>query len=723
MAVYSWTGLGSGDWAGPGNWSPIGVPGSADIVQDTLANSTITVSDFEQASTLIIDASGADLDLSTAGSTLLTESFIDTLGNIQVVNGAFLDSSGGMDLAVGTLSMLGSDAGVGFTELTLGVNFLIQGVGTIGDPDSTVVGAGTIDARAALGAGTELVIAGVVQPGVVLELQGPTSELSIQGSATSELGISVGFTQTLDVTGSLVIDSAETARGAITVEGGTIAADQGITLTASGSLTGYGTIDSNIVGPGSVNAIGGTLLLTDPSGAPAAYNIGGGTSALEFTGPVGSGSVITYLNPTVMNGAGSGALFINDPLQNGDFQGTLDNFANGDTLELQTNGDNVITHATYSAGVITFTDSNGDVLGTIASLTDPGTLTVLHHGEGVGGPLGGTLVEILASASVPCFLRGTAILTPHGEMPVELLEAGDHVTTLSGERKTIRWIGTGRTLVTPLNRDRCAPIVVRRGALAENVPHRDLFVTRGHSLFIDGYLVPAEELINHRSIAWVEETQVAEYYHVELDDHDVLVAEGAAAESYREDENHAQFHNSDSRPESYILAPCAEVLHYGPELKRIWQALSDRAGVESGMTITADPDLHLVVDGARIDAVSEEAGIFRFQVDGSPAEARIVSRSTIPSALGFGQDQRKLGVAVRKIVLSKGGLSLEIGWDGELTDGFNDPEPAEGYRWTRGDAVIPAQMLAPFKGGATVEIHVGGVSSYALPKQRTARAA
>src|SRR5579871_4619649 len=221
-------------------------------------------------------------------------------------------------------------------------------------------------------------------------------------------------------------------------------------------------------------------------------------------------------------------------------------------------------------------------------------------------------------------------------MPVELLEVGDHVTTLSGERKSLRWIGVGRTLVTPFNSERCAPVVVRRGALAENVPHRDLYVTRGHSLFIDGHLVPVEELINHRSIAWVTEPQVIEYYHLELEDHDVLVAEGAAAESYREDENDAQFHNVGTRPSANPLPPCADILHYGPELKRILQNLSDRAGIDSAIQLTDDADLHLVVDGARIDAAAVEGNMVRFELPAAPSSVRIVSRSAIPSAIGIG---------------------------------------------------------------------------------------
>nr|MDA8252975.1 Hint domain-containing protein [Rhodospirillales bacterium] len=156
----------------------------------------------------------------------------------------------------------------------------------------------------------------------------------------------------------------------------------------------------------------------------------------------------------------------------------------------------------------------------------------------------------------PCFLAGTHIATPRGEVPVETLRRGDLVTTHDGKQRRLRWVGFGRTAVTPRNRDRATPVVVRRHALADGVPRRDLYLTRGHSLFFDGVLIPVEELINYRTIAWVEDTRVVEYYHLELDSHDVVIAEGAPAESYRDDGNNTMFHNARTRPATPAAPPC-----------------------------------------------------------------------------------------------------------------------------------------------------------------------
>ena len=89
------------------------------------------------------------------------------------------------------------------------------------------------------------------------------------------------------------------------------------------------------------------------------------------------------------------------------------------------------------------------------------------------------------TSSVICFAHGTRIATPGGEVPVDQLAVGDRVLTAAGDAVPIIWIGAGRVLVTPGRRSAATPVIVRRGALADNVPHRDLRVTKGHSLFLD----------------------------------------------------------------------------------------------------------------------------------------------------------------------------------------------------------------------------------------------
>jgi Hint domain len=129
-----------------------------------------------------------------------------------------------------------------------------------------------------------------------------------------------------------------------------------------------------------------------------------------------------------------------------------------------------------------------------------------------------------------CFLPGTAIATPEGEVPVERLQPGQRVLTASGAIRPIVWIGNGRVLAPRGHRGAATPVIVRKDALAPNVPNRDLHVTKAHALYVDNVLIPVEFLVNHRTIAWDDRAQEVELYHIELETHDVLLANGAPAD-------------------------------------------------------------------------------------------------------------------------------------------------------------------------------------------------
>jgi Hint domain/Calx-beta domain len=323
--------------------------------------------------------------------------------------------------------------------------------------------------------------------------------------------------------------------------------------------------------------------------------------------------------------------------------------------------------------------------------------------------------QVAATILPICFCAGTQIATPAGEVPVERLAVGDTVLTQQGEVRPITWMGVGRVLATRGRRSAATPVILRKGALADNVPHHDLRVTKGHSLYLDDVLIPVEFLVNHRSILWDDRAQEVALYHIELASHDVLLANGAPAESYRDDGNRWLFQNTSTSWDLAPQVPCAPVLTGGPVVDAVWRRLLKRSGPRPNLPLSEDPDLHLLVDGDRLDPVSRHGAAQIFHLSDRPAAVRIVSRAGAPAELGLARDPRVLGVALRRLVVRKG-TRFEVieANDGRLIDGFHVFEADCGFRWTDGDATIPAEVFAGYSGSLELILHIGDTAHYLL---------
>lgn len=156
------------------------------------------------------------------------------------------------------------------------------------------------------------------------------------------------------------------------------------------------------------------------------------------------------------------------------------------------------------------------------------------------------------SLTLYCFLPGVCIRTPSGETVVENLKRGDLVVTFDGRTVPVTWVG--RQTVSTVFADplRVLPIRIKAGALGENVPSRDLLLSPDHALFIDGVLVHAGALVNGTTI--VRERNVPEiltYYHVEVDDHALILAENTPSETFIDNVDRLAFDNWDEHEALY----------------------------------------------------------------------------------------------------------------------------------------------------------------------------
>ncbi len=137
--------------------------------------------------------------------------------------------------------------------------------------------------------------------------------------------------------------------------------------------------------------------------------------------------------------------------------------------------------------------------------------------------------------TIPCFVRGTRILTDQGERLVEDLRPGDRIETRDNGLQPIRWIGT-RTVAAE---GRHAPVVIEEGTFGM---HRRLVVSPQHRVMLthwmaelmfgeDEVLVAAKDLVNDCSVRVLEGGEV-EYFHLLFDQHQIIWSEGLTTESF-----------------------------------------------------------------------------------------------------------------------------------------------------------------------------------------------
>ena len=565
--------------------------------------------------------------------------------------------------------------------------------------------------------------------GTIAELDVTSTTATLFFTAANQLTVSgIGLNNgTIDVsTGQAFNFGTLLNNNIVNLAGGSLSG----LIQDAGDIKGNGTITGSITDSGQVIASGGTLEVASAiAGTGIAFEVGNGSgNVLRIDDAAASGTSLTFL--------GNGTLQIEN-LAN--FAGTISGMTAGTNSTVPTTdidiNQSIVSGTVVGTNLDLFTTSGETTLALGNSQPDSTGVSLTSDGNG------GTNVFFTTTA---CYLAGTRILTPQGETEVEALSAGDMVIVETADGRSsqpIKWIGQRRIqLATHPRPGSAAPIRVARDAITDGQPHRDLLVSPDHCLFIDGRLIPAVMLVNDMTIVQDQGRTSVQYFHVELERHGILLAEGLPAESYLDTGNRAMFANAGLalllHPEFQVNESlrtweddaCAPLTVDPATLQPIWQRFADRAqqlGFQPRqLTTTTDPDLRVVVGGVSIAPIESSADRYVFVLP--PATNRVVlsSRATRPADIvRYLDDRRSLGVAV-------GGITLRAGEDITIFPADHVPagagwhawerDPESLWRWTDGAGEL---RLDPLNQATVMEVRLSGSTRYIVGRDDEREAA
>jgi hypothetical protein len=388
----------------------------------------------------------------------------------------------------------------------------------------------------------------------------------LEGDAAGFTGVSIsGF----GATDTLVLDGFAGLSGSYSTKAGLVLSDgsAAVTLGLHGGFSAGDFLVSSD-GANTTIGIGGTVSLA--AGAYQAVlggfgvanpEIAGGTLVLDEGARV-SGAVSFSGAGALVFAAADGSLSL--PAVE------IDGFSLGDTIELGgiDYSPTADSYTVASAGTLSI-DAGGQIF------------ELLIAGATIGQDdfvLGGDL----AVTEVNCFCAGTRIATPAGETAVEDLQIGDLVWTRDAGARPVKWLGRRSYAGRFIAGNRAAlPVCITAGALAVGVPARDLWVSPGHGIALDGVLVQARALVNGTNVVQATRVRQVDYIHVELESHELLLAEGCAAESFRGETFRQGFQNAASFEALYpghVAAEhgCRPVCHGGRRLAAIRRRVANR---------------------------------------------------------------------------------------------------------------------------------------------------
>lgn len=674
----------SADWSVPAHWSTTTVPGASDSVEigpgvTNTATFTVTATNEAAAALLLAQAAGTLALTGTlaVGGALTLEAGTLVVGSGTLVSGTLLEEAS-------TLGTADLTAGSG-ASLTIGGDVIQSQAGdTLALAGATLMAAGmTLQGLATLSAGADAAIGGQLVLGVEATTLDPSivsgpGTLDLAGSSTltaATLDLLANSALAIDATSAVALDGARATAGALTVPTGS-------TLHAPS-----GTIDGNLVLDGLLRATFSYAGYADPGSELDITGTLGGSGSLDVPGALGTPGTVE-----IGNAAGFTGSVTLDPgtelvLDTGVLAKASVQFL-GATIDLR--------GQSFGSGLTPGYDATTGLLTVGGSTLDVGTGFSAGQFAVTADPFGGTNVLMPEPA---CYVAGTRILCDVGERPVELLRPGDRVVTVSGRLAPVRWVGwTTIDLARHPAPQHAAPVRIRADAVAPGLPRRDLRVSPDHALLLAGRLIPARLLCNGATILSEQGLDRIGYVHVELDRHDILLAEGLPAESYLDTGNRGLFAGEAgtralhpelaAEPELAARRAYAE-RGYAPLARRATalHARLRRRAEALGWRLTTWPDLLVIADTPGTAATPfGPDGLHLFLPPGG-REIRITSRSFIPDQLDpCAGDGRRLGVALAVRLAGKP-LAAHA-----YRSGWYPPQPACRWRWTDGDACI---VLAP----------------------------
>jgi hypothetical protein len=598
-----------------------------------------------------IGSTAQNAGLVVGGNTAAAGSAVEITGALQVDGEIFVGQSAASRLEVSGIL----DA----TQTTIAAAGTLAASGNAAAAFGDLADAGTLqlenDAQATA---QQLVLSGQLTLGGGTTLSGLSSAVIANGgslvigtdAALSASGLNALGGSVLDQ-GSLLVAGNLLSDAAITLAGGLLDA-AAITLGSGATLSGYGNVVAAAANA-KIALTGGEILASSahPLGLDGDVTMSNGGSIV-----IGASAALDLIQGaaggTIVFAGAESQLTVNDLALD---SSAVAGMTASDVIDLIGVAPSLVT---YSGGLVSATDASGNPLGSfgLGLAGSQPAVTIVSDNEG------GALITL--GGEMACFARGTRLLTPNGYVPVEAFKPGDPIITRLGARRAVRWIGRRRLAIDPRDRHDLRPVLIQPGAFGPMQPSRPVRLSPSHAVFFEGVLVPIRHLVNGATILREARGGAVTYFHIELDRHEVLMAEGLPVESYIDTGNRGEFHQELGLRGNAVKS-CAPFVIGGPQLSRIRRRLHALT-LQAGFTLARAPSLEARIGEARLLPEMRMNGrirVARFHLPPGADCINLLAPTAAPAETDpESDDRRELALCLRPPRAKGRRLRLGAGW-------------------------------------------------------------